>query len=199
MHRPPTLHFSFDFAIDRCRQWVPPRKVCLLSGIGPIPSQHGFHDDGAVFWCSSLATHPTAHWSTGCCIHATLLQSNHHVMTMSILGWIEDPPPGSLVERHQISPCHRDGAVMIGTQHVVHLVGHMLEECVHQDIGIRFHGAKVRILKGQDFETLPNGHLLIEGQELLWSQQTVSEPHIDLSGDINVLTTACKAEPVDVQ
>ena len=93
MHRIPTLHFSLDFAIDRCRQWLPPRKVCLLSGIGSIPSQHGFHDDGAVFWCSTLATHPTAHWSTDCCIHAILQLSNHHVMTMSILGWIEDPPP----------------------------------------------------------------------------------------------------------
>ncbi len=96
MHRIPTLHFSFDFAIERCRQWVPPCKVCLLSGfgdIGPIPSQHDFHDDGAAFWCSLLATHPTPHWSTGCCIHATLLLSNHHVMTMNIQGWIEDQSP----------------------------------------------------------------------------------------------------------
>ena len=57
----------------------------------------------------------------------------------------------------------------------------------------------MRILKSQNFKTLLHGHLLVEGQELLWSQQTVSEPYKNLSGNINVFTTAFKAEPVDIQ
>lgn len=62
----------------------------------------------------------------------------------------------------------------------------MVEVCFHECRGIRFHGAKIRLIEGGHRESLFRGQLDLERQELQRSQRPVSVPHEALFRPVNL-------------